>query len=371
MTTIEQLRQTLAEQQKFAPSGDDLLHAVHVVAAKRMRRRRGATWATSGLAVLAVLTALAVVARQPLPNQPHTAATASPAATATESPSPTPTPTGPPYRQPGEITLGLVSGSGYFTMGQGINGSFQFMTLRAKPGAAVSFGGDVHAYDPGTFDASKFLAGQPLVIEGQTTNAYYVERYHGSGIGAGPAIGWQDASGVWIEVSGDQNKDGLVRLAQDVRLTPPQEFKTAFHLTYVPSGLHLVYMGREESMSLRSRIGFNERPGSIDAGALGPSRKVAIEVDVLPRDDYIDSHTNELGAPTSAGNLEVHYVTGANSGGLMVPNGGTIINIRNNKCNAMIIILDSARFSRAEQERIVAGFQFADCKRQQTWIRPV
>jgi hypothetical protein len=359
MTTIEQLRQTLAEQQRHAPEGQDLLQNVHALAAGRRRRRRGATWAASGVAVLVVTVALTVLMRQPQTNQPPTAATA------------TSTPTRPPYRQPGEMTLALVSGSGYFALNQGINGSYQFMTLRAKPGAGVSYGGDVRAYDPGTFDPSRFLAGEPLVIEGQTTNAYYVENYYGPGLR--PAIGWQEAGGVWIEVGGDQNKDGLVRLAQDVRLTPAQEFKTAFHLSYVPSGMHLVYLGREEGVSLlRTRIGFNERPGSIESRPFqDPSRKVAIEVDVLPRDDYIDHHTDDLGTATPTGNLEVHYVTGANAGGLSVPNGGAIVNIRNNKCNAMIIILDNGRFPRAEQERMVAGFQFADCKRPQTWVRPV
>src|SRR6185437_5424454 len=229
MTNVDQLPQAMERYAAvLAPDGHGVLEGARAI--HRRRRRRASIAATTAVAVL--------VAGVPVLIS-RTTGTSHGAPAASKAPTPA-------YRQPLELTVDLLPGQSAAKMVYGVYGHVQFIT--ARPAGTVTSFGDVLVYDPGTLDTKPFLAGDKVQVRGHVA-------YHTTTFPVGPpgygrlptsppptgpvtdeAVGWPDASGAWVVVTGALNLNGLLALAENVRLGVSSRVVAPFHLSYLPPG---------------------------------------------------------------------------------------------------------------------------------------
>lgn len=264
------------------------------------------------------------------------------------------------------MTVDLSPGSKYFKQSAGVNGSTQLMVLRARQGEAVSFGGDVIVHDAGTFKPGALLHGERVSIPGKATQGYFQMP---------DTLGWENTDGSWVIVSGDKNREGLVRTMQDIVFTPEYAVKASFKLSYLPAGLNHTYLSVSDD---------GTGPGHVRAALGRAGEQVSMRPgDILTRqfplywfagatDDYLRSHTPSQKDAVKVNGNNVWYLDGSNAGsaGVSLHPGGAAIVIANQHCYALFSIVNAQNFPRAEQEKIAAGFSFADCRNPGKWVEP-
>jgi hypothetical protein len=110
-------------------------------------------------------------------------------------------------------------------------------------------------------------------------------------------------------------------------------------------------------------------PDAVEIG-LDPTREVPLLIDVLPRGEYVDGHTADLGSPTKIAGLDTWYLIG-NTAGWGVRQGGSTLVVNHGRCQFHFKAKDSGQLPYDELRRMVEGARFADCTDPSTWTRPV
>ncbi|WP_433203899.1 hypothetical protein ACQP00_34960 [Dactylosporangium sp. CS-047395] len=368
MSDIQQLRRTLVEHEDLAPYGAGLIEAAQAGAARVRRRRRVGYTAAVALATAAVLGGAPTLIGGP--SAPVGASAA------------------PHYRDAMQATLGIADGSGYKAFFHGVVGSTQYAVARpvADPN---QFGGTVLVHDPGTYDGRRLLAGARVTVHGHP--AYFVADL-GLATGASdagppvswpkttpqpvPAVGWQDASGVWVVVYADgplsDPRSTLLRVAAAVTLGPPADVRVPFQLGYVPAGLRPTLAELDHYDTQAALVGLGGRP-SWDSlwPPSGVNTKFPVGIQVLPRSDYVDYP--EAGRPptTQIAGHDVWYYTDPRTAGRVFLAQGSNMVVHFGQCYMSIFVADRAQVPYPELTRMVTDMRFADCHDPATWLPPV
>jgi hypothetical protein len=246
-------------------------------------RRRGTAW-TAGLAVLVLLLGAAAVWGGLRLRDDGTARVA---------PDPAIAPRG-----PWQVTLDLVPTAGYIAAARVADGTRQALTVRSLQsgtGNPAGYGGQVSAYDPGTFEPAALRAGRVGVVAGQ--DAWYLPAYQFAGHTDGDGkpfrtavLGWQDPSGVWVLVYADPaasggkafDRPGLQRLADAVLISPPRDLRAPFRLGWTPPGLKLTYISSVDNAGSpgSATVGLSAagRPPSTAASYPGVPKNVDLSI---------------------------------------------------------------------------------------------
>jgi hypothetical protein len=342
----------------------------------RRRRKRAAAWLTA--AVAALVLGIAAVTLGVLQLQ-------------RDEPEPPPVavlPAGAPVgRNQGQVTVDLDPTSGYVAAVRGTDATRQFVTAKDFQFAAGvgtgRYGGEVTAFDPGTFDARGLQSGENVTINGH--DARYVpsydfaERSDGDGKPLRTAVvAWQDPSGVWVLTYADAGqkveRQDLLRLAASVTIAPPRDLRTPFRLgTDLPDGLITTYVRSEEDQAARrsGTVGLS-RPGRKSSRAAvyaGSPRGMRVSVFAsAPDPAWAQEKAAMTGRFTAVGH-PAWYVTGTNP--LSAPGAGGRLVVETEHCVLSLLTADRQKTGRDDLERIVQGMAIGDCGDPNTWIAPL
>ena len=378
MTDISDLQETFRDHETLAPDGVGLIAAATARATEiRRYRRRGLLIGVA--VVVAVLVTIPSMATGRLGPHRTVPATHSSAAS-------------PPYRQPLQLTVDLASGTEFFNLEYGVVGATQYMNVRSKASSEMW---QVEVHDPGAFDPATYLRGQAITFGGVT--AYFVPDYPRTGTGPVPGhlsspqsytvkqprLGWRDASGAWVDIcdesvgtsAGRATQQRLVALATAVRLHAQSALTAPYHLGYVPNGLRGVYglVSDHDLTMTNSIVGLDTSTSGLIWDRISPLTALlltsALNIQVLPRGDYVDSHTRDLAPTDQIAGHDVWYLTATSF--LVVPDGGSAMAVNAGNCQAHFVVRDRTRIPYAELKRIVEGATFLDCTNPTTWTAPL
>jgi hypothetical protein len=377
MRDLHDLRQTLVDHEVLAPDSADLVQAAQQ-GAERIRRRRRMAYTAGAAVATAAIVALAPAVVAHLSHPPGSTATR------------------PSYRGPLQVTVHLAGDSGYYTLEYSVIGNSQLLVARSSDASSAHSGATVVVHDPDTFDGTRLLRGEPIAVRGH--RAYFVADLPlGSAPNAlprpdkpnkpgksepvsvsGPAVGWQDASGAWVVIynaaggsAGGQRVE-LARVAEAVRLGKPRDVLTPYQLGYVPGGLPATYALVRDNLpnEATSVVGLGGQPKLDGPFGRQTSDDQPLEIEVMPRDAYVDSHIAEYGGKAAkiAGH-ESWYVT--ETRGVVVPDGGSVLIVNVGHCWVSIQAMDRKQIPYEELKKLVESAEFKDCADPRTWTRPV
>jgi hypothetical protein len=219
VTTVDDLRLSLARHALDAPPADGILAAATSGAARIRRRRRITTAAVAAAVagIVAVGVPLAVTMRRPGSAAPiH----------------------GPLARGAGEMTLDLDPTAGFPIVQRVATGTAQRLTVLIRGSdPAVVFQGTLETADPApdTWAASGRLDGG----ESATGRGLSVPF---SGAGSRPVLQWRDPSGLELratQTGGALDRARLTAFADAARVGPPRALETPFQLGPLPDGVKL------------------------------------------------------------------------------------------------------------------------------------
>jgi hypothetical protein len=347
----QELRQTLADHEVLAPDSTGLLEAAQQ-GAGRVRRRRKMAYAAGAAVALAAVVAVAPTAAGYIgrPTASDSAASATPA-----------------YRTPLQVTVNLDESAGRFKLEYGIVGGTQFIVVRSS-NTAPGGSGTILVHDPGTFDSSSLENGEPITIGGH--RAYFVPAMEPGGW---PAIGWQDPSGAWVIVAGigrpEQVRAGLTQIAEAVRLGEPRDALVPYQLGYVPRRLPVTSLTISDYRPSETNVvtGFGGQPTLDSLLPTAVSRDMPLQIQVLPRSDYVDSHTPRT-PPTKIAGYDSWYIT--TQGDVVPPPNGAILLVSVNNCSVQIQTGNRDQIPYQELKKLVERATFADCTDPGSWLPP-
>jgi hypothetical protein len=367
VTSLDELRTTLAHHAGLAPDAAGLVEQAQAGAVRLRRRNRVRTVAAAVAAVVLVVGAPSV-ARFYLTEPP-------------------PNPAGPMtyYREPFELTLDLAPGPIYFTMTHGTQGKTQFLVARPIGTPKDDSGGTIKAYDPGTFDPTRLRRGERVTVHGHP--AYYVENLdppapvastNAADPGAplyrtGAAVGWQDTSGAWVTVSDGASRAAMLRLAESVRLASPRTARAPVRFGWVPGDLPVTYIESRDvaAHGVEAQVGFGAPAGPPAQGS-GPFLRIPpstpLSITVLPMDGIMTAWgTDYADRPmrTIAGH-RTWYIEG-DSGNFSNRDGSHLL-IEAGSCGITITVQDRARIPFPALERMVENMTFGGCDDTSDWM---
>jgi hypothetical protein len=379
MTTVDELREVL-EHRAGVPDTAGMIEAAQTGAA-RVRRRRRITAATvaAGLAVVIAVGTPVALGRSrtadPLPAAPS------------------------PYRGPGDWTVRLEPDPDRFVLERRIEGAGQVLAVRYRDVANRDQAASVKVYDPGTYDSAWLESGERITVDGHP--AFYTltvtsrptgpatdpsvqralkrsQQLEGEGVAV---IGWQDRSGAWVTVGGTRSRAALQKLAEAVRLGPPQRTTSPVQFGRVPDGMRLGYILTEDATngpeisSFTAGIGFTTQrsPAPLRPGFALPwdlDSDTALSVLVQPKSGtgWAELVDGRLAAPqwrTIAGHRAWYAPEGTRA---FSAGSGDHLLVEAGKCGVVITAAGSGRISYDELARTLAGMAFADCTDPSTWL---
>lgn len=370
MRNLTDLRETLETHAGEAPDGTDLVPRARAGAVRIRRRRRALQGAAAAAAVAAVVVAAPLAVRPSPGGIPSGAESA-------------------PYRTPSRLSVGVVPGSDFTVTIRGSDGSRQFAQVRSsadvradRPGVpGRNSGADVLAYDPGTFDPTALRRGERVTVSGR--EGWYVPNLTTGGsvpgqvyrlTSDGPAVGWQDGSGVWVVVRrhsvGPETRSELVEVAEDIRLDPPHEARAPFRFGWVPDGLPVTYvqLADDPARDLYAQFGFGAAvpPEAGDP----PVAVVPLMVRAVPSTNPDSWIRADLPAPTPIGGHDTWYLPRPND--LFVgPETGADLLVDAGSCIVYLQVRDRTQVNRAELTRMVENATFGSCTDPAGWLPPV
>jgi hypothetical protein len=323
-------------------------------------RRRGTAW-IAGLAVLVLLLGAAAAWATLRMRADGTARAAPDLATAP--------------RGPGQVTLDLVPTKGYIAAARVADGTRQALTvqsLQSGTGDPAGYGGQVSAYDPGTFEPAALKAGQSGVVAGR--DAWYVPAYEFSGHTDGdgkpyrtPALGWQDPSGVWLLVYADAaagggkvfDRAGLQRLADTVLISPPRDLRAPFRLGWTPPGLTLTYISSVDNAG---------SPGSATVGLSAAGRRPSTAASYPGVPENVDLSISAAG-PGKNWTAEKARLSGHTTvAGRPAWLAGRDLVVDAGRC--VLRLHTAAERPRADLEHMIKEMLIGDCAQTDGWTPP-
>jgi len=274
-------------------------------------------------------------------------------------------------RKPWQVTLDLDLKSGYVVTAGVADAARQTLSVRsvAFTGTADGvYGGEVAGYDPGAFDADRLGLGETVSLSPGHDATYVASFAFGAHDHAGggpwqtPAIGWRDASGLWILVYGDGTvpRDDLVRLAAAVRVAPAQDLRTPFRLGGpLPAGLELSYVRSPDNRLDRQApmVGLSApgRPAADVAVHTGASPNLEVTVSAQTRDGRWTAQRAGLGRAAPIAGRPAWYAAGT-------------LTVEGERC---IVRLHSDRREQRELTELARHLTVGDCTDPESWIPPL
>ena len=274
-------------------------------------------------------------------------------------------------RKPWQLTLDLDLKSGYAVTAGVADGSRQSLSVRSVAFAGTAdgvYGGEVTGYDPGAFDAGRLGLGEPVTLSPGQDATYvasfvFTARDHsGGGPWQTPAVGWRDASGLWILVYGDgtATRDDLIRLAAAVRVTPARDLRTPFRLGGpLPAGLELSYVrspdNRLDRQAPMAGLGAPGRLAADVAVHTGPAPKLEVTVSAQARDARWAAERAKLGRAAPIAGRPAWYAAGT-------------LTVEGERC---IVRLRSDRRAEEDLTSIARRLTVGDCTDPESWIPPL
>jgi hypothetical protein len=366
MTNLDQLSQAMERYAAdLAPDGNGVFEAAQSI--HRRRRRRTSIAAVAAVAVLVAGVPL-VISRAN--GSSHVAPAASIAPTTA-------------YRQPLALTVDLLPGQSAAKMIYGVYGHVQFITVR--PAGNVATYGDVLVHDPGTLDTAPFLAGDKVQVHGHV--AYHTTAFpvgppgYGRPPGSPPptglltdeAVGWPDPSGAWVVVTGGHSLNGLLALAENVRLGVPGRVVTPYHLGYLPPGTQVTsaQVRYGDSTLTDSVLAFGgEPPATFMESNLG-WLKAPLSIQTVNRSEGVDSYQKDTPSTLKIAGHDSWWYTDREPGPLLIPQNGAALFVNAGNCQMRISVTDVRQYTFNELKRIVEGATFKDCTDGTTWVTPI
>ena len=354
MNTLDDLRRSLDGRVTRTSDGHGLVQAAREGATRIRRRRRIAGAAAAAcLVVVAAAVVPVVVARQ---RADHPAVVANPA----------------PYRLPGQVTLGFA-GSKYFPISQSTNGTVQRLALRNRDTSVIhDYGGEVLAYDPGTYDPALLLRGERTTVSGH--DAWLVADYRfASSEETTPVLGWQDPSGVWVltyRFGTKLDRADLITFASAIRIGPPRPLTTPFQLASGPGGLPLtvVMVGGGPHGYRDATVAFGTRNANVESEYADIPPKAPMMVSATVSGDNLDLPMTK-GELTRIAPIAGHPAWyGAGNGRVGAPVGGGHLLIEAGACTVQFISADSTKIGRDDLTAMAAAATYADCSDPSTWL---
>jgi hypothetical protein len=356
MNTLDDLRRSLDGRATGASDGHGLVQAVREGAIRVRRRRRIAGAAATACLVVAVAAVVpVVVARQRADHPPVVAVT-------------------PPYRQPGQVTLGLAR-SKYYPVSLSTDGSIQRLTARNRDATEnADFGGDVVAYDPGTYDPTALRRGTRMNVAGH--DAWLTPDYRFSkDRPAWTVLGWQDPSGVWVlvlQLQPTPDVPNLTAFALAVRIGPARELATPFQLASGPDGLPLTAAlasgGPDGFTDMKVVFGTVQSPVQFPYPTLPKNAPLTV---YSTQSDNLDLPTIRSGL-TGIAPIAGHPAWyGDGTGRLGAPVGGGQLLVDAGNCTVQFISADRAKIGRDDLTAMAATATYGDCWDSSTWTAPL
>jgi hypothetical protein len=286
-------------------------------------------------------------------------------------------------RRIGQVTVDLDIASGFVPTARGTDAGRQFLSARnlaLGTGPNGSYAGEVSAYDPGTFDAAPLTGGELVDVLGR--DARYVPDYTFAAFSEsdaphrGPALGWQDPSGLWLLVysaPGERlTRADLTRLAESITLPPPRDLRAPFRLGGVPNGLSVTYVwSDEEGAGRRGTVGLSDPRRKASSAAVydGVPYGVTVSVSAAAPDAEWTAEKPTLTGATRIGGHTAWYSEGRN---MLSPEGnGSVLVVETEHCVVRIRTADRRAITRAELTKMVQDMTIGDCGEPDTWITPL
>ena len=275
-------------------------------------------------------------------------------------------------RKPWQVAIDLDISAGFLVTAAVVDAGRQTLTVQnigLNDNPAGAYGGEVSAFEPGVLDENQLHGGEAVNVD-VDLDARYVPAYtfaaHGDGAAQQwqtPAVGWQDPSGTWVLVYGDETttKESLLKLAGAVRLGTPRDLRMPFRLSGgFPDGLAPTYIQSPENKvgGLPPTVGLSapSRTPSRAAVYRTESPSLDLSVSAAPRDAQWATTRKTLGAAAKVAGHDTWF----DSGQLTVETDRCIIHVRG-----------ATTAPRDQLARIVDGMTIGDCTDLDSWIPPL
>jgi hypothetical protein len=290
----------------------------------------------------------------------------------------------PAYRQPLGLTVDLLPGQSAGKMEYGLYGHVQFITVR--PAGKVTNYGDVLVYDPGSLDPVPFLAGEKVQVRGHV--AYHTTTFPigPPGFGRPPnrqpatggpvtaeAVGWPDSSGAWVVVTGANSLNGLLALAENVRLGVPGRVVAPYHLSYLPRGAQLTsaQIRNGDPTLTDSALAFGgETPATWLESQLG-WMNAPLTIRTVNRTDVVDSYQKDTPSTLKIAGHDSWWYTDREPGPLVIEQNGAALFVNAGNCQMRIMVTDVRQYPFDDLKHMVEGATFQDCTNGSTWVPPL
>lgn len=284
-----------------------------------------------------------------------------------------------PERRADQVTVDVDPVSGFAVTAAGTDAGRQFASI-SDLSTGGTHAGEVSAYDPGSFDSAPLKGGEAVALKGR--DAWYVPDYTFAALSAqdeahtGPAIGWQDASGVWLLAypgpDGADGREALTRLAEATRLTPPRELRTPFRMGGGPGGLAVTYVRSDEVSDARGgAIGLSDprRKSSAAAVYTGAPYGVSLAVTATVADAAWAKERATLSGSARVAGHPAWYSEGRS---MLSPDGrGSTLIVETGPCVLRLRTADRQEIPRDQLTRTVEEMTVGDCDDPDTWITPL
>jgi hypothetical protein len=276
-------------------------------------------------------------------------------------------------RKPWQVTIDLDISAGFLVTAAVVDAGRQTLTVQNiglnDDNPAGAYGGEVSAFEPGMLEENQLRGGEAVNID-VDLDARYVAAYtfaaHGDGAAQQwqtPAVGWQDPSGTWVLVYGDETttKESLLKLAGAIRLGTPRDLRMPFRLgAGLPDGLQPTYFQSPENKTdgLPPTVGLSApfREPSRAAVYRAESPALDLSVSAVPRDTQWATTRKTLGAAAKVAGHDTWF----DSGQLTVEAERCIVHVRGGTATP-----------REQLARIVDEMTIGDCTDLDSWIPPL
>jgi hypothetical protein len=275
-------------------------------------------------------------------------------------------------RKPWQVSIDLDISAGFLVTSAVVDAGRQTLTVQNigfNDNPAGAYGGEVSAFEPGVLDENQLRGGEAVNID-VDLDARYVPAYtfaaHGDGAAQQwqtPAVGWQDPSGTWVLVYGDETttKESLLKLAGAVRLGTPRDLRMPFRLGGgFPDGLAPTYVQAPENKvgGLPPTVGLSvpDRAPSRAAVYRTESPSLDLSVSALAPDAQWATTRKKLGPAAKVAGHDTWFSPG-------------LLTAEAERC---IIQVHAAKaVPRDQLSRIVEEMTIGDCTDLDSWIPPL